>query len=126
MNAPEGSCTTTVSPLVTTVAYVPAVLTNLPPSPGLASRLWTRVPSGMLARGMMLPGFRLSWPSTLSSCPTISPSTAMILSFFPFSNWTSATGLLRPGACTMSVTFPTFNSARGCFISPTCLWLGDL
>ena len=72
---PEGICTMTFSPLETTVALDPAVFTNLPPSPGLASMLLTRVPSGILASTEMFPAAMTSPPMRMV-CPTLVPSTA--------------------------------------------------
>ena len=74
-SVPEGIMTTTLSPLETTVPEDPAVLTNFPPSPGLASTLWTRVPSGMFISCVMFPA-AMSLPPMVMVCPTLVPSTA--------------------------------------------------
>ena len=55
LNCPEGSCTVVSLSWLTTMAPTPPDLANLPPSPGLASTLWTCTPTGILPSGRVLP-----------------------------------------------------------------------
>jgi hypothetical protein len=74
---PDGSLTIALPfALEKSTADVPDARTSLPPSPGLSSKLQTRVPSGILESGMMFPSCTSDAGPRATCCPTDIPATA--------------------------------------------------
>src|SRR5215472_354858 len=72
--SPEGSLTLAWSPSLARIcARVPALRQSCPPLPGWSSRLWTRVPSGMLRMGSALPGRMSACGPDITMSPGLSP-----------------------------------------------------
>ena len=73
--SPDGSRTVTYLPsLATTCTDDPALRASCPPFPGLSSTLCTCVPSGMFARGSVLPGRMSTLSPEMTTSPTLTPT----------------------------------------------------
>jgi hypothetical protein len=87
------------SSLDMSVAHAPAPRTSLPPAPGRISTLWTRVPSGMSARLIALPGAKgASSPHATVEPTGRSRGARMYASCWSLTYWMSAMNVERFGS----------------------------